>query len=62
MFAMQWMRAMDHLRSLRDREEGQGLVEYSLILALISVVAIGLLTTIGEDIKAVLGEIVGGLV
>ena len=39
------------------REEGQALVEYSLILALVSVVAIALLTTIGEDIVKVFEKV-----
>jgi pilus assembly protein Flp/PilA len=43
------------------REEGQALVEYSLILALVSVVAILLLTTIGNDIKGVLEKVVEAL-
>jgi Flp pilus assembly pilin Flp len=43
------------------REEGQALVEYTLILALVSIVAIALLTSIGTDIKNVLEEVVKGL-
>jgi len=43
------------------REDGQALVEYTLILALVSIVAIALLTTIGGDIKKVLEEVVKGL-
>jgi pilus assembly protein Flp/PilA len=42
---------------LRDRQEGQALVEYSLILALVSVVAIGLLTAIGTNIQTVLTSV-----
>ena len=34
-------------------EEGQGMVEYSLILALVSVAAIGTLTTMGTNVKGV---------
>jgi pilus assembly protein Flp/PilA len=33
-----------------SRQDGQALVEYSLILALISIVAITLLTSIGNDV------------
>lgn len=36
---------------LRD-ETGQGMVEYGLILALVSVVVISLLTDIGKDMAA----------
>jgi pilus assembly protein Flp/PilA len=45
------------LSGLVEREEGQGLVEYSLILALISVVAIALLTSVGGDITDVLQSV-----
>ena len=38
-------------------EEGQALVEYALILALISVVAIGVLQIIGVRVTDVLGHI-----
>jgi pilus assembly protein Flp/PilA len=43
------------------REEGQALVEYTLILALVSVVAIGTLTLIGENVVTKLGEVLTAL-
>jgi pilus assembly protein Flp/PilA len=43
-----------YVRSLRDDEEGQALVEYSLIVALISVVAIAALTAIGTSVNDIL--------
>ncbi len=39
------------------KEEGQALVEYALILALISVVAIGALTAIGTNVTTKLTEV-----
>jgi pilus assembly protein Flp/PilA len=45
--------------SVRDREEGQALVEYALILALVSVVAIGALQLLGGNITAVLNNVAG---
>ena len=48
-------------RLMVAKEDGQALVEYSLILALISVVAILALTTIGEDVKAALESVVEAL-
>lgn len=38
-------------------EEGQGLAEYGLILALIAVVCIAALTTMGTGISSKLGEV-----
>lgn len=45
------------LHTLRNREEGQSLVEYALILALISVVAIVVLKAIGTNVDAKLGQV-----
>ena len=39
------------------KEDGQALVEYSLILALISVVAIAALVIVGEDVEKVFTKI-----
>jgi pilus assembly protein Flp/PilA len=46
---------LDRLTQFRllDKESGQGMVEYSLILALVSVVAIGTLTTLGTNVKGI---------
>lgn len=46
-------------RQARD-EEGQGLAEYGLILALIAVVCIGALTLMGTTINDYLGQINAG--
>jgi len=43
------------------REEGQGLVEYALILVLIAIVVIVILTTLGGVINDVFGDVVAGL-
>ena len=47
---------------LENNEEGQGLVEYALILVLIAVVVIGILTTMGGQVQAVFNTISGALV
>ena len=47
---------------LLDRgEEGQALVEYTLILALVSIVAIALLTSIGTSIVSELTTVANAL-
>ena len=54
---------MTYLRPYMKREEGQALVEYALILALIAVVAIGALQALGLNVTQQLQNIadaVGG--
>ncbi len=46
---------------LKAREEGQGLVEYALILVLVSIAAIIALTALGTSVSAVFDQIVGEL-
>ncbi len=45
------------LQDLMNREEGQDLVEYALVIALISVAAIASLTTLATKITAVFNGI-----
>jgi pilus assembly protein Flp/PilA len=42
-------------------EEGQALVEYALILGLVSVVAIALLSALGTDITDILSKVTSAL-
>jgi pilus assembly protein Flp/PilA len=44
-----------------DEEEGQGLVEYALILVLISIAAIAIMTTVGSSVVDVFTTIAGAL-
>jgi pilus assembly protein Flp/PilA len=44
-----------------EREEGQALVEYALILGLVSVVAIALLQALGGDINSILSTVTSAL-
>jgi len=48
-------------RPARDREEGQALVEYALILALVAVLAIGALEALGGSVKTILTTISSAL-
>lgn len=48
---------MQQLAARIRREDGQAMVEYALILGLVSVVAIAALTGIGGDVKGVLDTI-----
>ena len=49
------------LRSFFAKEDGQGLVEYALILVLIAIVVIGILTVIGGNVSQVFVSINSGL-
>jgi pilus assembly protein Flp/PilA len=49
------------LRSFFTKEEGQGLVEYALILVLIAIVVIGILTALGGKVSQVFSSINSGL-
>ena len=44
-----------------QRENGQGLVEYALVLVLVAVVVIAILTLLGPQIGNVFSRIVSGL-
>jgi pilus assembly protein Flp/PilA len=45
------------IRSFFAKEEGQGLVEYALILALIAIVVIGVLTILGRNVNNKISQI-----
>ena len=48
-------------RSLQEEEEGQTMVEYALILALVSIAAIAVLTPLGTAISGVFTTVTGSL-
>jgi pilus assembly protein Flp/PilA len=48
-------------KRFRNREEGQALVEYALILSLIAVVCIGALTLLGTNVNDILNQIAAAL-
>ena len=51
----------DSLEELRTREEGQALVEYALLLALIAVVSIAVLTVLGTKVSHIFSKISSSL-
>lgn len=46
---------------MRGKQSGQGMVEYALILVLVSIVVIVILITMGQQIANVFSNIVVGL-
>jgi pilus assembly protein Flp/PilA len=51
------MRVYLALTALRNGEEGQAMVEYALILALVSVAAVAILSTLGGSVSSIFNEI-----
>jgi pilus assembly protein Flp/PilA len=49
------------LLAVDEETEGQGLVEYALIIFLVSIACIAVLTTLGSKIGAVFTQITGAL-
>lgn len=49
------------MKKLIKREDGQGLVEYALLLVLIAVVIIVALTMVGDEVRAVYARVIAGL-
>jgi pilus assembly protein Flp/PilA len=50
-----WVSALvARIHELKTQEEGQALVEYALILALVSIASIAILRTLGVDIGNIL--------
>lgn len=58
---VEYMTALYGLYMPEHKVEGQGMVEYALILVLVSVVAIIALTAVGGQIKSVFNSITGSL-
>ena len=54
-------RFLARVEAARREEQGQGLVEYALIVALVSVVAIAVLTGLGGDIVSQLAQVTSAL-
>jgi Flp pilus assembly pilin Flp len=51
------MRAYLAVAALRDREDGQALVEYALLLSLIAVASIGILHALGQNVSGIFSQI-----
>ena len=56
-----FIKAQTHLNSALDNEDGQGLTEYALILALVAIAAVAVLGFLGDDIKSQLQSVVDEL-
>lgn len=55
------LRLITHLQSLRRNEEGQDLLEYALLVALIAIVAVGAVTLAGQKVDAIFTTIANAI-
>jgi pilus assembly protein Flp/PilA len=51
------MNLVTRMRAFAVNDEGQDLLEYALLIALIALVCVGVITTAGTNVKAVFGNI-----
>ena len=60
-FVAAWMQTKFGIELFGDKEEGQGLVEYALILVLVSIASIALMKTMSTQIGAVFTSVTSAL-
>jgi pilus assembly protein Flp/PilA len=56
------MKLTERLHALQEREEGQAMVEYALILALVSVAAVATLGFVGAEVNTTLDTVLNALI
>jgi len=52
---------IDRMRTLWTREEGQDLLEYALLVALIALVCVGAITAAGANVNTIFAQIAAAL-
>ncbi|GAC1468214.1 MAG: hypothetical protein PVSMB7_15880 [Chloroflexota bacterium] len=57
----QQLKLVDLVAKLREREEGQDMIEYALLAALISIVAIAIIIAVGPYLKNLFQDVVNAL-
>ena len=55
------MNFITHLRAFAKNDEGQDLLEYALLVALIALVAVGAVTAAGTSVSNIFTKIAGSL-
>ncbi len=56
------MKLITRLQKLARNEDGQDLLEYALLVALIALVAVGAITLAGTNVNTIFGQIAAKLV
>lgn len=58
---VQMMIWWENVKASYNNEKGQGMVEYGLILALVAVVVIGVMTTMGTNLNSLFTKVAGNI-
>jgi Flp pilus assembly pilin Flp len=53
MLKIYWINVMSRIRSLRDEEEGQDLIEYTLLLAFVALASAALFIAAGNSVNTI---------
>jgi len=53
--------ASDRVHGFFGRKEGQGLVEYALLIALVAIALVGALTILSDPVNGIFGNIISAL-
>lgn len=57
-----YVTAVEYVKSMLDRdEEGQGMIEYGLLVALISIAALAVIVLIGPKLTSIFGNVYNAL-
>ena len=55
------IRLWDALTRFSDREEGQDMIEYALLAALIAIAAIAVIVLVGPELRKLFQDVINGL-
>ena len=61
MYSIAWQRIPTAVGRRSAAEEGQALIEYALILALVALATIGVLQVLGTNVAGILNQVGNGL-
>ena len=61
MYSIAWQRIPTAVGRRTAAEEGQALIEYALILALVALATIGVMQVLGTNVAGILGQVGNGL-